>query len=146
MPPHDPYARGIVMKRKRRARPATSVDAYLSSVPANARTTLEKIRGYVRAAAPKAAETISYGMPVFKQDGLLVGFAAFKDHCSFFPMSASLMEAYKRELKAYDTSKGTIRFPTDKPLPAALVKKFVKARLKENEEKLRARRNRARKK
>jgi uncharacterized protein YdhG (YjbR/CyaY superfamily) len=72
-------------------------------------------------------------MPVFKYHGMLGGFAAFQDHCSFFTMSPSVMEAFKDKLKPYDTSKGTIRFPTDKPLPAALVKKLVKARIEENE-------------
>jgi uncharacterized protein YdhG (YjbR/CyaY superfamily) len=71
-------------------------------------------------------------MPSFKYHGLLVGFAAFKNHCSFFPMSTSVMEAHKKELKPYDTSKGTIRFQVDKPLPVALVRKLVKARIREN--------------
>ena len=82
--------------------------------------------------APKATEVISYQMPMYKQNGMVVGFAAFKDHCSIFPGSA-VMDAHKEELKHYDTSKGTIRFPANKPLPAALVKKLVKARIKENE-------------
>ena len=74
-------------------------------------------------------------MPMFKYKGLLVGFAAFRNHCSFFPMSLSVMEEFKNELKDFHTSKGTIRFPVDKPLSAALVKKLVKARIAENEQK-----------
>ena len=79
-----------------------------------------------------ASEGIGYQMPMYKQQGMLIGFAAFKDHCSIFPGSA-VMDAHKEELKRYDTSKGTIRFPSNKPLPAALVKKLVKARIEENE-------------
>jgi uncharacterized protein YdhG (YjbR/CyaY superfamily) len=111
----------------------TSIDDYLAAVPEDARAALEKLRGTIRAAAPNATETISYQVPTFKHHGPLVGFAAFKKHCSFFVMSTSVMETHGEELKAYDTSRGTIRFPADKPLPAALVKKLVKARIKENE-------------
>jgi uncharacterized protein YdhG (YjbR/CyaY superfamily) len=112
--------------------PARDVDEYLAGVPKEARATLEKLRQTIKAAAPMAAEVISYQMPMYKQHGMVIGFAAFKDHCSIFPGSA-VMDAYKDELKHYDTSKGTIRFPANKPLPAALVKKLVKARIKENE-------------
>jgi uncharacterized protein YdhG (YjbR/CyaY superfamily) len=84
---------------------------------------------------PQATEAISYGIPMFKYQGLLVGFAAFSKHCSLFPTSMAVMKAFKNELKGYQTSKGTIRFPVDKPLPAALVKKLVKARLAEKERK-----------
>ena len=97
---------------------------------------MNKIRAAIRAAAPaEATEAIGYGMPTFRYKGALVGFAAFSDHCSFFPMSGSVIEAFRSELKAYETSKGTIRFPVDKPLPAALVKKLVKARVAQNESK-----------
>ena len=114
--------------------PASDIDEYLATVPEDARATLEKIRQTVSAAAPKAVEAIWYQIPTFKLDGrALVGFAAFKNHCSFFPMSMAVMRTYQAELKSYDTSKGTIRFPLDKPLSAALVKKIVKARIKENE-------------
>jgi uncharacterized protein YdhG (YjbR/CyaY superfamily) len=112
--------------------PARNVDEYLAGVPKEARATLEKLRKTIKGAAPKATEVISYQMPMYKQNGMVVGFAAFKNHCSIFPGSA-VMDAYKEELKPYDTSKGTIRFPADKPLPAALVKKLVRARIKENE-------------
>jgi uncharacterized protein YdhG (YjbR/CyaY superfamily) len=76
-------------------------------------------------------------MPAFKYKGGLVGYAAFSNHCSLFPMNASLVEEFQEELKRYRTSKGTIQFPVDKPLPAALVKKIVRARVKENEQKKR---------
>ncbi len=112
--------------------PAIDVDEYLAGVPKEARVTLEKLRKTIKAAAPMASEVISYQMPMYKHHGMVVGFAAFKDHCSIFPGSA-VMDAYKEELKVYDTSKGTIRFPANKPLPAALVKKLVKARIAENE-------------
>ena len=104
-------------------------------MPEEARAALEKLRAQIRAAAPEAVEAISYQMPAFKLRGrLLVYFAAFKDHCSLFPGS-SVMEAHRDELKGYYTSKGTIRFSPGKPLPAALVKKLVKARIAENETK-----------
>ncbi len=116
---------------KKGATPLT-VDDYLAALPEESRVTLEKIRKTIKAAAPKATEVISYQIPMYKQDGILVGFAAFKDHCSFFP-GAKPVATYRDELKAYKTSKGTIRFPIGKPLPAALVKKLVKARIAENE-------------
>ena len=119
-------------KVKPGARPAKTVEAYLAALPEEARATLEKIRKAIKAAAPKATEVISYQMPMYKHHGLLVGFAAFKDHCSFFP-GANPVATYKDELKAYKTSRGTIRFPIGKPLPAALVRKLVKARIAENE-------------
>ena len=112
-----------------------TVDDYLAALPEAARATLEKLRKTIKAAAPKATEGISYQMPMFKHHGMLVGFAAFKDHCSFFP-GAKPVATFKAELKDYKTSKGTIRFPIGKPLPAALVKKIVKARIEENETRL----------
>jgi uncharacterized protein YdhG (YjbR/CyaY superfamily) len=113
--------------------PARTVDEYLAGVPKEARATLGKLRRTIKAAAPMASEVISYQMPMYKHHGMVIGFAAFKNHCSIFPGSA-VMDAHKEELKRYETSKGTIRFPAGKPLPAALVKKLVKARIKENEE------------
>lgn len=113
--------------------PVSDVEEYLAAVPEEARATLEKLRKTIRAAAPKAVEVISYQVPTFKLDGrMLVSYAAFKNHCSFFPGAAPI-KAHEADLKSYETSKGTIRFPTGKPLPAALVKKLVKARIKENE-------------
>jgi uncharacterized protein YdhG (YjbR/CyaY superfamily) len=112
-----------------------SVEEYLARVPEPARGTLKKMRAAIRSEVPReATETISYGMPAFKHKGMLVWFAAFKDHCSFFP-TASVIEAFQKELKGYPTSKGTIQFPTDKPLPTTLVKKLVRARVAQNESK-----------
>jgi len=112
------------------------VEAYLAKIPEPARTTLERIRATIRAAAPKEAEEcISYGMPAFRYRGALVGYAAFKEHCSFFPMSASLLDDFADDVKNYRTAKGTLQFPQDKPLPATLVKKMVKARVAQNEQK-----------
>src|SRR6266481_2394724 len=112
-----------------------NIDEYLAGVPEPARSTLNRIRGAIRSAVPpEATECISYGMPAFKHKGVLVWFAAFSDHCSLFP-TASVIEAFKKELKGFSTSKGTIHFPADKPLPAALVKKLVKARVAQNEHK-----------
>jgi uncharacterized protein YdhG (YjbR/CyaY superfamily) len=113
-----------------------NVDEYLAGVPEPARSTLKKVRAAIRSAAPPdATEAISYGMPAFKYEGLLVSYAAFSRHCSFFPMSKAVMETFKDELKDFPQSKGTIRFATDKPLPVALVKKMVKARIAEKERK-----------
>src|SRR5438445_7521225 len=106
-----------------------NVDEYLAGVPEPARSTLNKVRAAIRSAVPpEATETISYGIPAFKHKRVLVWYAAFSKHCSLFP-TAAVIEAFKNELKGYSTSKGTIQFPTDKPLPAALVKKLVKARI-----------------
>ena len=111
-----------------------NIDEYLADVPQPARGTLQKIRAAIRSAVPtEATEAISYRIPTFKYKGGLVAFAAFSHHCSFFPMSYAVIGAFKNELKAFEVSKGTIRFPVDKPLPAALVKKMVKARIAENE-------------
>lgn len=113
---------------------AGEVDAYLARIPEPARTTLERLRATIRAAAPKeATECLSYGIPTFRYKGGLVSYAAFKKHCSFFPLQASLIDEMKDELKNYRTSKGTLQFPLDKPLPAMLVKKMVKARIVEND-------------
>jgi uncharacterized protein YdhG (YjbR/CyaY superfamily) len=112
---------------------ASDVDNYLAAVPEKARETLSKLRNTIRSIVPNATEGISYQVPTFKYQGSLVAYAALPKHCSFFVMSPAVMEAHKDELKSYDTSKGTIRFPADKPLPESLVKKIVKARIAENE-------------
>ena len=110
-----------------------AVEEYLAAVPEPARTTLGKVRAAIRAAAgPEATEGISYGMPAFRYKGALVGYAAFKQHCSFFPMSATLLDEFAEDLKEYRTSKGTLQFGLDKGLPAGLIKKLVKARMVEN--------------
>jgi len=116
--------------------PPKTVDAYLARLPADARATLEKIRRTIRAAAPNSVEVIGYGIPIVKLQGMLVGFAAFKNHCSFFPMSKAVMKRFAAELKRYEQSKGTIRFPIGQPPPATLIKKMVKARLQEKKAQL----------
>jgi len=110
----------------------TSVSAYLRAVPRVPRAALQKLRKTIKAAAPEATEVISYGIPMFKHHGLLVGYAAFKDHCSLF-MATAVTRGLKNQLAPYDISRGTIRFTADKPLPAALVRKLVKARIAQNE-------------
>ncbi|HKT67972.1 MAG TPA: DUF1801 domain-containing protein [Terriglobales bacterium] len=108
-----------------------TVDEYLAGVPEPARSTLQKVRAAIRSAAPpEATETISYGIPALRCNGVLMWFAAFSKHCSLFP-TASVIEKFKDELKGYTISKGTIQFPTDKPLPAALIQKMVKARVEQ---------------
>jgi uncharacterized protein YdhG (YjbR/CyaY superfamily) len=119
---------------KKAASPAGDVEAYLAAVPEPARTTLNTIRAVILSVVPPdATEGISYGMPSFRYKGALVGYAAFSTHCSFFPMDPAVIVAFQDELKKYETSKGTIRFAVDKPLPAALIKKLVKARIAAND-------------
>ena len=114
---------------KTRSKP-TTVEEYLAAVPEPARSTLEKVRARIRAAAPAGAtEGLSYGMPAFKFVKTIACYAAFKNHCSYFPIGGAPIAACAEELKGFATSKGTIQFPVDKPLSAALVKKLVKARL-----------------
>jgi uncharacterized protein YdhG (YjbR/CyaY superfamily) len=114
--------------------PPQTVDEYLDRVPEPARTTLDKIRAVIRSAVPaETTEVISYQIPMYKYKGMLVGFAAFKKHCSLFPCSTTVVPAFRDELKNYETNKGTIRFPMDKPMPATLVRKIVKMRIAEND-------------
>ena len=110
---------------------ARDVDEYLAGLPDDKRVALTKLRKTIRAAAPKAQECISYGIPTFRLDGrMIVAFGAAANHCAFYP-GAFPVEAHKRELEDYDTSKGTVRFQTAKPLPAALVRRMVKTRIAE---------------
>lgn len=107
-------------------------DDILAGYTPEQRATLEKLRAIIRAVAPAAVECVSYGLAAFKMHGKpLVAIGASKNHCSFYPMNGSTVEAFAKELKGYDTSKGTIRFPAAKPLPAALVRKLVRARIAE---------------
>jgi len=109
-----------------------TIDDYLAALPADQRGALQKLRQTIHAAAPKAEECTSYGLAAFRQDGMLVAFGATRTHCAFYLMSSTMVAAHQAELQPYDTSKGTIRFQPDQPLPAALVRKLVKARLAEN--------------
>ena len=114
---------------------ARTVDEYLAGTPEPARSTLKHIRAVIKSVVPKeTTEVISYRIPMFKYKGMLVGYAAFAKHCSLFPTGSGVIETFATELKPYRTSKGTIQFPSDKPLPDALLKKIVKQRVKENRE------------
>ena len=112
-----------------------TVDEYLANIPEPALSTLKHVRAVIRLVVPaETTEVISYGIPMFKFRGMLVGYAAFKKHCSLFPTGSGVLNRFEKELRGYRTSKGTIQFPSDKPLPDGLVKKIVKARVKENKE------------
>ena len=117
-----------------KATPKT-VDEYLANTPEPAQSTLRHVRAVIRSVVPaETTEVISYGIPMFKYRGMLVGYAAFKKHCSLFPTGSGVLDRFEKELKGYRTSKGTIQFPPDKPPADALVKKIVKARVRENKE------------
>jgi uncharacterized protein YdhG (YjbR/CyaY superfamily) len=132
--PSRPTPRGAT-RRTKTTTPAASpgvIDRYLAGVPADQRRALEDLRRAVRAAAPRAEECISYGMPAFRLDGkLIAGFKAAANHCSYHPMSGETVATLKADLAGYDTSPGTIRFSPRAGLPAALVRKLVKARIAE---------------
>jgi uncharacterized protein YdhG (YjbR/CyaY superfamily) len=115
------------------------IDEYIRLFPDDIQAPLQSLRQTIREAAPDAKETISYQMPAFKQNGILVYFAAFKKHIGFYPTSSGI-EAFREELSAYEGSKGTVRFPIDKPLPLDLVRDIVKFRVQENLEKQRKKR------
>jgi len=110
---------------------ATNVDEYFGSLPPHARSVLMKLRKTIRSIVPEATEVISYGIPTFKLDRMLVAYAAFREHYSFFPLSSRLLNRYRREAARYQTSKGTLRFAFDEPLPESLIRKIVGARIKE---------------
>jgi len=114
-----------------------TVDDYLAEVSTDKRSALEKLRKTIRAAAPNAEECIAYGIPSFRLNGYLVGFGAGKNHCAFYP--GGIIKGYAKELANFETSKGTIRFQPERPLPAALVRKIVKARVAQNRERKAAR-------
>lgn len=121
--------------------PPKNVDEYLKSFTGQQRETLGKIRSTIKAAAPKAEEVISYGMPAYRQNGMIAYFAGFKNHCSYFPGSYAVMKQFEEELKSYNVSKGTIQFAINKPLASSLIKKMVQAKIKENELKQQAKAN-----
>ena len=111
-----------------------NMDEYISGFPEDKQELLQQIQATIKKAAPQAEEVISYGMPAFKQNGMLVWFAAFKNHIGFYPAPRGI-EAFKKELSAYKGAKGSVQFPLDKPLPFSLISKIVKFRMKENKKK-----------
>ena len=116
------------MEQKRKYK---SIDEYIATFPKNEQLILEQIRIAIKDAAPQAQEAISYQMPAFKQNGILVWFAAHKNHIGFYP-HVSAIEAFKDKLAHYEVSKGTVQFPLDQPIPFDLIKDMVRFRLKEN--------------
>ncbi|HSQ34781.1 MAG TPA: DUF1801 domain-containing protein [Candidatus Binatia bacterium] len=111
-----------------------TIDAYITTFPKEVQTMLNELRNAINAVAPDAGETIRYGIPTFTLNGNLVHFAAYKKHIGFYPTSSGI-RAFKKELSPYKTSRGTVQFPIDKPLPLALIKKIVRFRVAENLEK-----------
>jgi len=123
----------ITLQKPKQVAPAKDINAYLAALTPAQRKVLKRLRATIKSAAPKAVEKISYRMPLYFFLGYLVGFAAFKNHCSLFIMSYKVMGMFKKELKPYLSAKATLHFTPEKPLPVLLVKKIVKARVKENE-------------
>jgi len=113
---------------------AKSVDEYLMRLPDAQRTVLQKVRKAIKETAPKAEESISYMIPAYKYKWALVYFAAFTNHCSLFGATKSILKTFEEELRPFKTNGGTIHFTPEKPLPIALIKRIVKMRMKENEE------------
>ncbi len=128
---------GNVNSEKSRSQFKT-IDDYIASCPINVQHTLRALRNAIKQAAPDAEETISYGMPAFKLNGIVVYFAAHKNHIGFYP-TASGMRAFKDKLSAYKQSKGTVQFPIDEPIPFDMVREIVLFRVKENLEKTKKR-------
>lgn len=114
---------------------AATVDEYIAGFPSDVRGILKKIRAIIRKAAPKAEETISYGVPAYKWDGPVVYFAAFKSHVSLYPMTAPVKTKFEKELAGYKGGKGTIQFPLDEPIPYALIARLVKFKVREHRQK-----------
>lgn len=128
------------MSRSAKGPPAKTVDEYISKAPERFQKPLKDLRRAIKSAAPDAEETIAWQMPCYKHNGVLVFFAAFKNHMSFFPASRTIVPKFKNRLKGYEISGTTIHFTLEKPLPSALVKQMVRARMRENESKVRRKR------
>jgi uncharacterized protein YdhG (YjbR/CyaY superfamily) len=125
---------GRMRKTNPNERGVEAVEKYLAEVPEPGHSTLQALRKTIRSAAPPGTEeVISYGMPGFRYQGGLVVYAAFRKHCSLFPMSSLVFKRLAKEIKPYRSSTGTLQFPLDEPLSAALVKRIVKTRVEENE-------------
>ena len=114
-----------------------TIDDYIARFPEDVQVALEKVRATVRKAAPKAEETISYQMPAFRQNDVLVYFAGWKTHIGFYPVPSAI-KAFDKELSAYEGAKGSVKFPLDKPMPVGLISRIVKFRVKEALEKAKA--------
>ena len=110
----------------------TNVDEYISGFPPETQAVLQKVRAAIKKAAPKAEEIISYNMPAYKQNGMLVFFAGYKTHIGFYPTAAGIA-AFKKEISDYKNAKGSVQFPLDKPMPLKLVADIVKFKIKDNE-------------
>jgi uncharacterized protein YdhG (YjbR/CyaY superfamily) len=116
---------------------AKTVPEYLAQIPPKQRAAIDKLRKAIQAAAPKAVEGISYGIPIYKLGKMLVGYGVADKHLAFYACSNSVLKDFEDDIEKFDTSMGTIRFQPEKPIPAALVKRIVKARIVENLEKAR---------
>jgi uncharacterized protein YdhG (YjbR/CyaY superfamily) len=114
-----------------------TVDEYLSTFPANTKSILKELRKTIKQAAPLAEELISYNMPAFKLQGMLVYYAAYKEHIGFYPAPSGI-EVFKKELSGYEGAKGSVKFPVDRPIPFDLISQIVKFRVQENLEKAKA--------
>jgi len=125
---------------KKEVAPVKTVEQYLKAFSPTVCKTLQQLRQTIKASAPKAEEVISYQMPAFTYRGMLVYFAGYKNHIGFYPVSSAI-KAFEKELSKYTTSKGTVQFPIDQPLPLDLISKMVKFRVKENEEKFADKKN-----
>lgn len=125
------------MVGKAKSAPAKTVDEYIARAPKEMQKPLKELRKAIKSAAPEAEEKISWQMPSYRQNGMLVFFAAFKNHMSFFPASTSTVKIFKNKLKPYEVSGTTIHFTPENPLPASLVKEMVRSRIKENESRAR---------
>jgi uncharacterized protein YdhG (YjbR/CyaY superfamily) len=122
-----------------------AVEKYLADVPDEFRSSIEALRSTIRAAAPDAEEVIGYRMPAFRSNGMLVYYAAFRDHCSLFVASSRVRARFAEELRPFESGKGTLRFTPDRPIPKNLIRRIVRARLAENAAKASARARRPRK-